>query len=101
MLFWKALETSKTTRIRTSEDAFAMIMKREQMLDAVEYDTVQSNSSNMDDPSSHVLGYESYWLSMSVVFTLKYILGLSICVSGGNRERKNGAPNVVGVAIFS
>ena len=101
MLFWKALETSKTTRIRTSEDAFAMIMKREQMLDAVEYDTVKSNSSNMDDPSSHVLGYESYWLSMSVVFTLKDIMGMSIFVYGGNKERKNGALNVLDVEIFS
>ena len=38
-------------------------------------------------------------LSMSVVFTLKYILGLSIFVSGGSYERKNGALKGVDVAI--
>ena len=54
----------------------------------------------MDDPSVHVLEYRLYWLSISVVFKLKYILGLSIFVSGGSKERKNGALNVVGVSIF-
>ena len=38
---------------------------------------------------------------MSVVFTLKDIMGRSIFVFGGNKERKNGALNVVDVAIFS
>ena len=38
---------------------------------------------------------------MSVVFTLKYILGLSNFVFSGNKERKNGAMNVGDVAIFS
>ena len=38
---------------------------------------------------------------MSVVFTLKYILGLSIFVFGGNNERNNGVLNVFDVAIFS
>ena len=38
---------------------------------------------------------------MSVVFTLKYIMGLSIFVFGGNKEHKNGALNVVYVVIFS
>ena len=38
---------------------------------------------------------------MSVVFTLKYILFLSIFVAGGSKERKNGALKVVDVAIFS
>ena len=37
---------------------------------------------------------------MSVVFTLKDILGLSIFMSGVSKERKNGALNVVDVAIF-
>ena len=65
-----------------------------------EYDTVNSTPSIMDDPYSHVLYYISYWLSMSVVFTLKYILGLIIFVSGGSDERKNGALKVLDVAIF-
>ena len=38
---------------------------------------------------------------MSVVFTLKYMLGLSIFVFGGSKERKNGALNVVEFPIFS
>ena len=38
---------------------------------------------------------------MSVVFTLKYILGLSNFVFSGNKERRNGALNVGDVAIFS
>ena len=37
---------------------------------------------------------------MSGVFTLKYFLSLSIFVFGGNKEYKNGALNVVDVAIF-
>ena len=37
---------------------------------------------------------------MSVVFTLKDILGLSIFMFSGNKERKNGALNVVDVGIF-
>ena len=37
---------------------------------------------------------------MSVVFTLKDILG-QIFISGGNEGRKNGALNVMGSTIFS
>ena len=36
---------------------------------------------------------------MSVIFTLKYIIGLSIFVSGSNEESKNGALNVVDFSI--
>ena len=42
-----------------------------------------------------------YWFSMSVLFTLNDILYLSIFVFGGNKERKNGALDVVDDAIFS
>ena len=38
---------------------------------------------------------------MSVVLTLKSIMGLSIFVFDGSKERKNGALNVVDVAILS
>ena len=38
---------------------------------------------------------------MSGVFTLKYILYLSIFISGGSKERINGSLKVVDVAIFS
>ena len=55
----------------------------------------------MDDPSANIIDYSSYWLSMSVVFTLKYILGLSIFMPGGRYERKNGALKIVDVAILS
>ena len=54
----------------------------------------------MDDPYAHVLEYRSNWFSMSVFFNLKDILGMSIFVFGGNKERKNGALNVVDVSIF-
>ena len=40
-------------------------------------------------------------LSMSVVFNLKDILGLSIFVYGVSKERKNGALKVVNIEIFS
>ena len=66
-----------------------------------EYDTVKPNPSSMDDPAAHILEYISYWLSMSVFFNLKYILGLSIFVSDCNKERKNSALNFLDVAIFS
>ena len=55
----------------------------------------------MDYPSGHFLEYKSYLVSMSVVFTVKYILGLSIFVFGGNKERKNGSLNVIDVETFS
>ena len=87
--------------MRPSEDAIAMIMRRGLMPATGAYDKVKSAPSSMDDPSAHFIEYKLYWLSMSVVFTLKYILGLSIFVFGGNKERKNGALNVVDVAIFS
>ena len=48
------------------------------------YDTVNSNTSRMDDTSEHVLEYKSYWLSISVAFTLIYMLDMSIFVFGGN-----------------
>ena len=75
-------------------------MRKERMPATGSYDTVKSNPSIMDDPSAHVMEYISYWLSVSVVFTLKDILGLSIFVFGGNKERKNGALNVVDFAIL-
>ena len=45
------------------------------------------------------LGIDNIGLSMSGVFTLKDILGMHIFVFGGNEEHKNGAPNVVDVAV--
>ena len=65
------------------------------------YDTVKSTPSITYDPSANVLEYTPYWLSKSVVFNLKYILGLSIFVSGDSKELKNGALKVVDDAIFS
>ena len=38
---------------------------------------------------------------MEVVFPLKNIVGLSIFVFGRSKERKNGAMNVVYIAVFS
>ena len=62
---------------------------------------MRSTTSSTDDPYPHVLKYRSYWLSMYVVFTRKYILGPSIFVSSGSKERKNGALKVVHVSILS
>ena len=84
-----------------SADAIYIIMQRELMPSIVSYDTLNSTPSSMDDPYAHVLEYRSYWLSISVFYNLKYMLGLSIFVFGGNEERKNSALNVVDVAIFS
>ena len=79
----------------------AMIIRRGRMPATGAYYTVKSTTSSMDCPSTHVLEYRSYWLSMPVVFTRKNILGLSIFVFGGSNERKNCALNVVGFSIFS
>ena len=62
---------------------------------------MKSNPSRMDDTSAHVLEYRSYWLSMSVILTLKDILGMSIFVYSVSYERKNGSLKVMGVSIFS
>ena len=45
------------------------------------YETVKSKTSSMDYPYAHVLEYSSYGLSISVLLTLKYILGWSILIS--------------------
>ena len=49
---------------------------------------MKSTTSSTNYPSAHVIEYISYWLSLSVVFTLKDIMGLSIFVSGGSKDRK-------------
>ena len=90
----------KTKIMRSSAESIAMIIQKGRMPDTCAYDTEKSTLSSIDDPSVHVLEYISYWLSMSVIFPLKDILGLSILVSGGSKERKNGALKVVDVAIF-
>ena len=87
--------------MRPSEDAISVIILRERMTATVAYDTVKSISLSVDDPSAHVLEYIYYWLLISVVFTLKDILGMSIFVSGGSKKRKHCALKVVDVAIFS
>ena len=81
-----ALEMSKTRIINPSADAMDIIIQREQITATGAYETVNPTPLSMDDPSSHVLGYRSYWLSMSVVFNLKDILGWIIFVFGGNEE---------------
>ena len=101
MVLWNALYMSKAKILIPSTDAIDMIMQMEWITATGAYDTVKSNTSSMDDTYAHVLYYISYLFSMSVVLTLKYILGLSIFVSDGRKERKNDALNVVDVAIFS
>ena len=62
-----------------------MMTQRERMPYTGAYDTVKSTTSSMDYPYDHVMDYISYLFSMSVFLTLKYILGLSILVSGDNK----------------
>ena len=88
MVFWKALEMPNIKIIWPSADAIVMMMWMELMPDTGEYEKVKSTTSRTDDTSAHVLEYISYWFSMPTIFTLKYILGLSIFVSGGNKECK-------------
>ena len=97
----KGIVDVQEKKISPSEDTIAMMTQRKQVPATGEYDKVKSNPSSMGDPSAHVLKYKSYLLSMPVVLTLKYILGLSIFVFVGNKERKNGGLNVVYFSIFS
>ena len=62
---------------------------------------MKSTTSRMNYSYSHVLEYISYWLSMSVVFTLRDIMGMIIFVSGGSKDCKNCSLKVVDVAILS
>ena len=64
-----------TTVIKLYADSMAMIIWGDIIPSTGDYDTVKSNPSSVDDPSTHVMKYSSYQLSMSVVFNLKYILG--------------------------
>ena len=66
-------------------EGIATTIQREQMPAIDAYNTLKSTTSSMDDIYSHVLDYRSYWLSMSVVFNLTDIMGLSIFVSGGSK----------------
>ena len=59
------------------------------------YEKVKLTSWSTDYPSEQVIEYMSYWLSISIILNLKYILGQIIFVSGGSKERRNGALNVV------
>ena len=63
-------------------------------------DIVKSTPSSMYDSSEHVIDQRSYWLSMSVIFNLKYILGLSIFVSGSSDDSKKDATKVGYVSIL-
>ena len=65
------------------------------------HETVKSTLSIMDNIFAQVIEYISYWLSISVVLTLKEILGCNMFVSGCNKERLNGALKVMDSVIFS
>ena len=60
MVFWEALEISKTKIISPSEDSIEIMMQRERIPATGAYDTVKSTPSIMDDPYAHVLEYKSY-----------------------------------------
>ena len=61
-----------------------MVVWRNIMPSTGAYDTMNSTPSIIYYLYAHVFEYRSYWLSMSVFFTLKYSLGRIICVSGGS-----------------
>ena len=85
MLWWKALEMSMTKRIRPYADSITTLIQRDPMSATGAYNKVKSTNLGTDYPSEHVLEYRSYWLSMSVLSTLKYILSTSVCVSDVNK----------------
>ena len=51
---------SKIKMIRPSADAIVVMIRRELMKNTGTYDTVNSNTSRMDDTSEHVPEYKSY-----------------------------------------
>ena len=79
---------SKKQIIKPSDYEMAMMIWRERIEETGVYETVKSTPSSMYDPYLHILKYRSYLNSISVVFTLKDILGQSIFVSNGNENVK-------------
>ena len=76
------------------------MIQRDIMPETSEYETVNSTPSSMDDPSVNFLKYGSYLFSISIVLTLKEIIGRSF-FSGSRNEYRNCALNVVDLDIFS
>ena len=64
------------------------------------YINLKSTPSILDDTPAHVPEYRSDLFSMSVVFTLEYILGQIIFVSSVSKKLRNGALNVADFSIF-
>ena len=81
--------------IMNSADEILIMIQRYLILATDAYETVKKNTSSMEDPSAQVIKYRSYLFSTSVVFTLKYIPGRNIFMSGDNKEHLNGALKVV------
>ena len=100
MVFWNELEIYKKN-IGPSTDAIVMMMHRERMPSTGAYDTAKSNTSSMDDPYTHVLYYRSYWFFNISCCYPKIYPGYEYFLSGGNKESRNGALNVVSFHIFS
>ena len=61
--------------IMSSAVSIAIIIQRDLMLATGAYNTMKSTLTSMDYSSAEILEYRSNWLSIYVVFTLKYILG--------------------------
>ena len=64
MVFWKALEMSKTKIVRPSADAISMMIQRDQIPATGAYVTVKSTTSIVYDTSAHVVFYISYLFSI-------------------------------------
>ena len=65
----------KTKIIKISADSMMMMMQIDLMPETSVHETVTSTTSRVDDPYALVVEYSSYLLSISVVFSLQYILG--------------------------
>ena len=87
--------------INPSSDEIKMMIRRDLIPATGVYKTVNSTPSIMNYPSTYVIEYWQYWLSISVALTLRYILGRSIFVCGGSNTCRNGALNVVDIYISS
>ena len=68
-------DMSNIKMIIYSADAIEIMILRDLMLATGVYLAVNSNTSIMDDTSDQVLQYISYRLSLSIVFTVREVLG--------------------------
>ena len=82
-------------------DAILVMILRDLLPATGAYENVKSSTSIINNPHALVLEYILQSLSISVVFTLKQIMGRNIFVSDNNKERLYEATKVVNFSILS